>query len=259
MDRYDGLAEYARAKTRIFRHAGQCIVNRDDPLSRACLHSRASPVSFGLGPPENHLDFGLLTKDGRRMLVKGKRVLVDADRLTLPGDHNIANILAAMALVDASGVALTPGVVNAAAGYGGLPHRCEIVSRADGVQWINDSKGTNAGATIAAIKGFSLPLILIAGGQGKGADFGPLAEVIAQQVNHTILFGEDAQAIASRLDESVQHTRAASLEEAVSIAKRRARPGWGVLFSPACASFDLFDNYAHRGNVFRNLVLEGVH
>ena len=263
MDRYGGLKEYARAKNRIFRHAGRAILNRDDPLSRACFHCGTSPVSFGLGPPENHFDFGLRTKDGKRILVKGKRDLVDADRLTLPGDHNIANILAAMALVDSAGVALTPGVVNAAAGYGGLPHRCEIVSRANGVQWMNDSKGTNVGATIAAIKGFSLPLILIAGGQGKGADFGPLVEVIAQQVKHTILFGEDARtiasAIAARTDESVEYTRVASLEEAVSMAKRRARPGWGVLFSPACASFDLFDNYVHRGNVFRNLVLEGVH
>jgi len=259
MDRYAGLQEYAQAKNRIFRHAGRCILNRDDPLSRTGPSAGNVPVSFGLGPPQNHSDFGLQTRDGRRVLVQGERVLVDAGRLALPGDHNIANILAAMALVDSSGVALTPGVLDAAAGYGGLPHRCETVSRANGVQWINDSKGTNVGATIAAIRGFRPPLILIAGGQGKDADFGPLAEVIAQQVTHTVLFGEDAQVIASGFDGSVEYSRADSLEEAVAIARGLSRPGWTVLFSPACASFDMFDSYAHRGNTFRNLVLEGVH
>jgi UDP-N-acetylmuramoylalanine--D-glutamate ligase len=143
--------------------------------------------------------------------------------------------------------------------YGGLPHRCEVVAEHNGVTWINDSKGTNVGATIAAIKGFKQRIILIAGGKGKGANFKPLVEVIASSVNFTILIGEDAQLISSGLSSSADHAIVGSLDEAVSVAQSKAQQGDVVLFSPACASFDMFDNFEHRGNVFKNLVLERVH
>ncbi len=259
MDRYRRLADYAGAKKRILHNAKNVVLNRDDAVTCSWSRDYANPVSFGLDAPLTPGDFGLIGSGNDRYLARGKTVLARADRVTLHGDQNLSNILAAMALVAGAGAALTPAVMNAALSYRGLPHRCEIVAQANGVTWINDSKGTNVGATVAAITGLKQNIFLIAGGQSKGADFSPLAQVIRESVDHTILIGADADMILRSLDNPAQCVRAENLEDAVKNAGKMARPGSVVLFSPACASFDMFDNYEHRGNVFRQLVRELVH
>ncbi len=262
MDRYQSLDDYIDAKKRIFNGTHNIVVNRDDSLVGSCNvgdPADASVVSFGLGAPNLEIDFGVSQMDNRRCLVMGNQVLGYADELTLQGDQNISNVLAALALVKSAGVDLNDVMINAGMNYGGLPHRCEIVAEVNGVKWINDSKGTNVGATIAAIKGFKNNIILICGGKSKGADFTPLAQAIDEHVSHTLIFGEDAPIISASLSANASNTRVSSLNEAITQAKIHAQPGGVVLFSPACASFDMFDNFEHRGNVFKELVLELVY
>lgn len=263
MDRYPALDDYIAAKKRIFDNANQVVVNRDDllanPLASQNAGQNVGQTSFGLDAPQANHQFGVSGSGSSRALLRGRTSLARVEQITLQGEQNIANILAAMALVETAGVALTPVVINAALNYGGLPHRCEIVAEVNGVKWINDSKGTNAGATVAAITGFQQDIILIAGGKGKGADFSQLAKVIDERVKHTILFGEDAEIIRKSFAQSVPSTRVDLLKQAVVQARKMAQAGSVVLFSPACASFDMFDNYEHRGNVFKQLVWELVH
>jgi UDP-N-acetylmuramoylalanine--D-glutamate ligase len=259
MDRYCGLADYAEAKRRIFKNAAHIVLNRDDLLSNAWIGDYPEGLSFGLDSPSSDSEFGVIEADNEKFLAKGETRLAGITRMTLLGDQNLSNVLAAMALLESAGVGLTQGVIDAALGYGGLPHRCEIVSEVNGVRWINDSKGTNVGATVAAIQGFQQNLILIAGGKGKGANFSPLAEAIQKHVYQTILFGEDAELISNCLDQSTNVFIAKSLEESIKQADSIANPGSVVLFSPACASFDMFDNFEHRGNAFKQLVWERVH
>jgi UDP-N-acetylmuramoylalanine--D-glutamate ligase len=259
MDRYRSIEDYVEAKKRILNNAEKVILNRDDEFNSAWIGSYSQATSFGLDSPGSQNDYGVVEINGQKSLVRGETVLALASQITLQGKHNVANVLAAMALVEGAGVALTPKTINAALNYGGLPHRCEMVAEVKDVKWINDSKGTNVGATIAAIKGFKQPIILIVGGKGKGADFSPLAREIKAHVSHTILFGEDAELILESFDDTVDNTRVGSLEDAVLLADRLVQPGSVVLFSPACASFDMFDNYEHRGNVFKQLVWELVH
>jgi UDP-N-acetylmuramoylalanine--D-glutamate ligase len=259
MDRYGDLAEYISAKLRIYSNAKNIVVNRDETHLRSLLSASENSLSFGLDGPPGACDFGVAGSGKNRSLVAGTQVLAQASDMTLQGDQNIANVLAAMALVKSAGVELGAAAIGAAMGYGGLPHRCEIVIEHNGIKWINDSKGTNVGATIAAIQGFNQRLVLIAGGKGKGANFQPLADVIAASVHFTILFGEDAGLISSRLPSNADHTMVASLDHAVGLALEISGTGDVVLFSPACASFDMFDNFEHRGNVFKQLVLEKVH
>jgi UDP-N-acetylmuramoylalanine--D-glutamate ligase len=259
MDRYRSIEDYIGAKRRILKNAETVILNRDDELSRDWIGSYTPVSSFGMDSPDSENDYGVTEINGQKSLVRGETILAFASQITMQGKHNVANVLAAMALVEGAGVPLTTDVIHAALNYGGLPHRCEMVAEVNGVRWINDSKGTNVGATVAAIKGFKQRIILIVGGKGKGADFSPLADEIKARVSHTILFGEDAEVILESFDDSVQYTRVGSLEEAVLLADRLVQPGSVVLFSPACASFDMFDNYEHRGNVFKQLVWELVH
>jgi UDP-N-acetylmuramoylalanine--D-glutamate ligase len=259
MDRYQSLDQYAGAKRRIYTNTKGPVFNRDDPCSSSWFEQNEKGLSFGLGEPASDREFGVVVEGRRRMLAKGKQLLADVDELVLQGDQNVANVLAAMALVEAAGANLGQPGINAALNYGGLPHRCETVTEHEGVRWINDSKGTNVGATVAAIRGFRGDLILIAGGRGKGADFSQLALAISDHVSHTILFGEDAGEIQHSLAPSSPSTRVDTLAGAVLLARDISSPGSVVLFSPACASFDMFDNFEHRGNVFKGLVLEYIH
>jgi len=258
MDRYQGLQDYVAAKARIYAHASCAVVNIDDPDSPAAPDG-LPVISFTLGQPASPTDFGVVCEEGERVMVRGDKVLGRVGDMALQGDQNVANMLAAMALLDAAGVGLSEDTIRAGLNFGGLPHRCEVVTEVGGVKWINDSKGTNVGATVAAISGINAPIVLIAGGKGKGADFSQLANAINRSVSLTILFGEDADAIASTLSPEDSYLIVASLEDAIAEADKRSQSGGVVLFSPACASFDMFDNYEHRGNVFKQLVLERVH
>ncbi|HET9579380.1 MAG TPA: UDP-N-acetylmuramoyl-L-alanine--D-glutamate ligase [Usitatibacter sp.] len=246
LDRYDGMEGYARAKERIFLHARRRIVNREDPWSRAMADAAA--FSFGLDVPRSRSQWGLDAE--RRHLVRGDETLLAVDAMAMQGLHNAANGLAAHALlsaIDAPAAALAQALRS----FKGLPHRVELVAETHGVRFYDDSKGTNVGATVAALEGMRSPVVLIAGGDGKGQDFTPLAPAVASKARAVVLLGRDAPAIASALEPAgVPLERAGSMEQAVEAAFELAREGDAVLLSPACASFDMFRNYKHRGDVF---------
>ena len=258
MDRYPGLNDYADAKFRIFDHARHRIINRDDQITERRVTGGFPGLSFGLNAPGGDEDFGIVGPEGERLMARGDKTFARVDQMTLQGEQNVANALAAFALVESVGVKLTTDVIRAALDYRGLPHRCEMVREVNQVKWINDSKGTNPAATIAAIKGLRQPIILILGGQGKGADFSYMAEVIADKVAHSFIYGEDAEIILACFKSASNITRVATLDEAVERSFSLAKPGDTILFSPACASYDMFNSYEYRGDRFRQLVLELV-
>jgi UDP-N-acetylmuramoylalanine--D-glutamate ligase len=194
-------------------------------------------------------DFRLLARDGRDWLAAGGEALMPIDALRLPGRHNAANALAALAVGTACGLPRA-AMTEVLARFEGLPHRSQLVVEACGLRWIDDSKGTNVGATQAAIEGLPGPLVLIAGGEGKGQDFAPLAEACRGKVKAAVLIGRDARAIGAAIAAGTTVHYANSMEAAVASAARLAQPGDTVLLSPACASFDMFRDYAERGDVF---------
>ncbi|HEX3059374.1 MAG TPA: UDP-N-acetylmuramoyl-L-alanine--D-glutamate ligase [Usitatibacter sp.] len=246
MDRYDSMADYARAKQRIFMHAKRRVVNRDDPRSRAM--GDADAFSFGLSQPRNGNEWGL--DQPRTHILRGDVEVVDLGDMAITGLHNAANAMAAHAL--ASTLVLPPRALQQAmTGFTGLPHRVELVARAKGVSFYDDSKGTNVGASVAALEGFRERVVLIAGGDGKGQDFAPLLPAVKAHARAVVLIGRDAPAIAAALvDANVALANATSMQEAVEASYALAHSGDAVLLSPACASFDMFRNYAHRGDVF---------
>lgn len=262
LDRYPGLDAYAAAKARIHQGAGLRVFNRADPRSRAAAAGAARSISFGLDAPPGAADFGLRLHDGVAWLTEGGAVFLRADALRIHGGHNLANALAAAALARASGASLQ-AIADGLCSFDGLPHRLQRIAVRAGVSWYDDSKGTNVGATVAALEGLASAspgaeapgaVLLIAGGDGKGQDFGPLAIAAARYARHVLLIGRDAPRIASALGPSVSSERCDSLESAVAAAALRARPGDAVLLSPACASFDMFRDYRHRGQVFAQAV-----
>lgn len=254
MDRYASFEEYAATKQRVFRGTGVMVVNRDE--SPAVHEPGRRVISFGLGEPADG-DFGIRTVQGKQWLAHGHVLLARCDALPLPGKHNIANALAALAMGEALGLSMV-AMIGALLDFKGLEHRCELVSDNGGVRWFNDSKGTNVGAACAAIAGFadSGPLILLAGGEGKDADFAPLADACAAHVKVAVLFGRDAQLIEQAMDGRLPVIRANDLAGAVKAAAMATQAGDIVLFSPACASFDMFANYEARGRAFKDLVEE---
>jgi UDP-N-acetylmuramoylalanine--D-glutamate ligase len=247
LDRYRDVADYAAAKARIFERCTTAIVNLDDALVSRMTRPGQHRLGFSL--LRGDADFRLLTRDGRDWLAAGAEALMPVDALRLPGRHNVANALATLAVGTACSLprAAMTGVL---ARFEGLPHRSQLVTEWHGIRWIDDSKGTNVGATEAAIAGLDGPLVLIAGGEGKGQDFAPLARACRGKVRHALLIGRDAALIASALNGSCVVSLADSMENAVAVAASIARSGDAVLLSPACASFDMFRDYAHRGEVF---------
>jgi UDP-N-acetylmuramoylalanine--D-glutamate ligase len=256
MDRYPDFGDYVEAKRRIFRGDGIMVINLDDPVVAAMYEPGRGCIGFTLEAPREK-DFGLLDRDGEVWLARGSEQLVPLAALPLPGLHNAANCLAALAMGDALGVSM-PARLEALATFKGLPHRCQLVTERNHVRWYDDSKGTNVGATVAAIRGLGAErdLVLVAGGLGKGADFTSLKGPVARHVRHVVLLGRDAELIERALAGTVTCTRVADLKAAVRVAGEAAAPGSAVLFSPACASFDMFENYAARGRAFAAAVKE---
>ncbi|HSS63901.1 MAG TPA: UDP-N-acetylmuramoyl-L-alanine--D-glutamate ligase [Gammaproteobacteria bacterium] len=254
MDRHQDLDHYVEAKRRIFRGDGIMVINLDDPVVASMYEPGRSCIGFSLSAPRGN-DFGLVDRNGEVWLGRGSEPLVGLAALPLPGLHNAANCLAALAMGEALGVSMAARL-KALANFKGLPHRCQLVAEHDGVRWYDDSKGTNVGATVAAIRGLGAErdLVLIAGGLGKGADFAPLRGPVARHVRHVVLFGRDAGLIEHALAGTVPCTRAEDLKAAVGAAAQAAAPGSAVLFSPACASFDMFENYTARGRAFASAV-----
>jgi UDP-N-acetylmuramoylalanine--D-glutamate ligase len=251
MDRYDGMDGYAQAKARIYQHARIAIVNRDDPAS-AALARQLPQVSFGVNPAPTINDYGL---NDAGWLCAGHRHYIEADSLQIRGKHNIANALAAIALTQAIGIDKV-SILHTVQSFVGLPHRVEWVASIDEVDFYDDSKGTNVGATCAAISGMlkqgkPQKVVLIAGGDGKGQDFSPLREAVLHHARAVVLIGRDGPKIQQVLHNlQLPVVDAVDLTAAVHIANTLAEAGDAVLLSPACASFDMFRNYEHRAEVF---------
>lgn len=267
LDRHGSMAAYAAIKQQVLLAARIAVVNRDDPLVAKMAAADGSSVSFGSDAPPREQDWGLQEYGGRTWLCRGSARIVAQDVLQLAGRHNALNVQAALALVAALGLPLEQ-VLPRLQRFAGLPHRMvEVARRADDVVFFNDSKGTNVGATVAALQGLGRPAVLIAGGDGKGQDFAPLAQSVAQFARAVVLFGRDAEIIAAALQPVVASgaitlARARDLDDAVNQAAALAQPGDAVLLSPACASLDMFRSYAQRGELFvaavQRLLQEGT-
>ncbi len=282
LDRYIDLDEYASAKARIFQGNGVQVLNRQEARTKKMALPGRRLISFGLDAPGMEEDFGLRVHRGEPWLVQGESLLLPVSLLPIAGLHNAANALAALALCHAIGLPLTR-LVEGLRSFKGLPHRVERIAEIGEVAYYDDSKGTNVGATVAALKGIggqmaagidshlrpsgreagragTTPaagdqndpkIVLIAGGEGKGQDFSPLAEAVAQHARAVVLIGRDARLIeAATRDSGVPISHAADMETAVRRAAAAARPGDAVLLSPACASYDMYRNYAHRAEIF---------
>ncbi|MDO4433664.1 MAG: UDP-N-acetylmuramoyl-L-alanine--D-glutamate ligase [Alysiella sp.] len=246
LDRYDDLLDYARTKDQIFNGTGTQVLNGDDVLCQAMRREARQTVYFSLQNPAQDYVFDSLSG----CLKHQNQTIMAQKDIPLSGSHNTANVLAALALCEAIGIQRCE-LVRHIASFKGLPHRVETIGEKNGITFIDDSKGTNVGATVAAIAGLPEKLVLIAGGQGKGQDFTPLREVLRDKVRAVFLIGIDAPKIAQDLaDCGVEIVFCNSLPEAVQKAYAVAKVGDSVLLSPACASLDMFQNYAHRAQVF---------
>lgn len=254
MDRYANLADYAAAKQVIYSSADLQVVNADDPVVLALADPARPRLRFTQGVPGAG-EYGLVQLDGVTWLARGSVRLLPATAIRLAGRHNLANALAALALGEAAGLSLD-AMLETLAEFQGLPHRMQFVAERDGVRWYNDSKGTNVGATLAAIEGLDGPLVLIAGGDGKGADFTPLVEALRAKGRGCVLLGRDAPRLEAVLADLLPIRRATDMQGVVRAAAALARPGDTVLLSPACASTDMFRNYVERGEQFMHAVRE---
>ena len=212
--------------------------------------AKLQQVTFGLDDTVNEQDYGIRQVDGEAWLSCGTQDLMNIRDLKIAGLHNASNALAAIALCRGIGMDFAP-IIQSLYNFKGLPHRVEWVANIDEVDYYDDSKGTNVGATCAALSGLSQTVVLIAGGDGKGQDFSPLKAPVSTNARAVVLIGRDAPLIeAELLSTNVPMYHAADLPEAVTIARKLAQTGDAVLLSPACASLDMFKNYVHRAEVF---------
>ena len=246
LDRYDSLEEYAAAKAHIFDGCDAAVVNADDARVRAMPRPGQRVLTFSVR--DAGADYSLV-HDPEPLLACRGEPLLPVSAMKLQGEHNAANALAALAMCEVLELPRGP-VLQALADFGGLPHRAQWVADVDGVRYVNDSKGTNVGATVAAVAGLAGPLVLIAGGEGKNQDFAGLRPAFAGKVRHVVLIGRDAAALAAALEGVCPTERVADMHAAVVAARSAAQPGDTVLLSPACASLDMFRDYGHRGEEF---------
>jgi UDP-N-acetylmuramoylalanine--D-glutamate ligase len=249
LDRYASVADYADSKARIFCHAATIVLNADDArvARMGDAHQGSRIVTFSVARAD--ADYALRQDAGETWLTRRGEKLMDVARMKIHGLHNAANALAALALGEAAGLP-TAAMCQALETFAGLPHRSAWVADIGGVRYIDDSKGTNVGATLAAVAGMPGPLVLIAGGEGKGQDFAPLAAAFSGKVRKVILLGKDAPALAAALAGACAIETVDSMAAAVNAARMSAQAGDTVLLSPACASLDMFRDYAERGDVF---------
>jgi len=250
MDRYANSDEYADAKKKIYSGNGLMIINQDDDVVKAMDDNSRQSIYFTLGIPEKN-NFGIIRDNNEVWLCQGDNKIIKQDELGIKGDHNVANALAAMALATSVNVPHA-AMVKILKRFSGLEHRCQRVATIKKVNWFNDSKATNVGACIASIKGLCNvgKIILIAGGDSKGADLSSLAPIITKHVKHVLLLGVDAKKVANVISSEVTHDFVADMNEAVKAAYNVAAAGEVVLLAPACASLDMYENYQQRGDAF---------
>lgn len=261
MDRYDNdINAYRLAKQRIYLGCKHAVVNKDEPENGSSLPTIQDPIAFTLLAPSKN-EFGIVQKNQQTFLAYGDRVLLDVVEMPLSAPHHWQNALAALAVGHAVGLPFEP-MIQVLKKFTGLAHRCEKVSQHNNVVWYNDSKATNVGASIAAIVSVGSQkkgqLILIAGGDAKQADITPMINSVKTYVDHAVLLGQDAGLFEAAFQDVVPVSNVTSLERAVQRAAELAKPGDAVLLSPACASFDMFDNFEHRGRVFAEAIQEMI-
>lgn len=254
MDRYSSLNDYINAKNKIYSGQGLMVINLDDEVVNAMNDDSRQSISFSLSKPAGN-GFGVIKEDGAVFLCQGDKKIISQKELGIKGEHNVANALAAMALASSVNVPVSV-MVETLKSFKGLDHRCQLVKIINNVSWYNDSKATNVGASIASIKGLcdTGNIILIAGGDSKGADLSSLASVAKQHVKKVLLLGVDANKLADVLGTAVPYEFVVDMDEAVSRANQQAESGDIVLLAPACASLDMYKNYQHRGDVFVSAV-----
>jgi UDP-N-acetylmuramoylalanine--D-glutamate ligase len=247
MDRYASFDDYIGAKHKIYSGQGLMIINQDDDVVNAMINDSRQTMTFSLSKPEGN-NFGVIKKNDELFLCQGDKKIISDKELAIKGEHNIANALAAMALASSMNIS-TDAMVNVLRNFTGLEHRCQLVRTINNVNWYNDSKATNVGACIASIKGLCElgNIILIAGGDSKGADLSSLTYVVEKHVKNVLLLGVDANKLAEVIGDNVPHELVNDMSEAVSRAKKIASPGEIVLLAPACASLDMYKNYQQRG------------
>ncbi|ENV80495.1 MULTISPECIES: UDP-N-acetylmuramoyl-L-alanine--D-glutamate ligase [Acinetobacter] len=256
LDRHGDMFGYHKAKHRIFQGVKKVVYNRDDSLTRPLVPDQTPMQSFGLNAPDLN-QYGILREDnGTLWLARGRERLIKSSELYIQGTHNVANALACLALGEAIGLP-RDSMLETLKQFKGLEHRCEYVKTVHGVRYYNDSKGTNVGATLAAIDGLGAAIepqqakvVVILGGQGKGQDFSLLKASVAKYVKVAILIGEDAPILQIALQGSTELIQAQSLKQAVELAQAKTTEHDVVLLSPACASFDMFTGYPDRGHQF---------
>jgi UDP-N-acetylmuramoylalanine--D-glutamate ligase len=250
LDRYEALAEYSSVKECIYDGSGTIVFNLDDPAVACMARNHRTCIGFTLYDPASG-NYGVRDYDGERWIVKGEDKIILVNDLRISGEHNIANAMAAIALAETMNCPLV-AMLSVLRSFPGLEHRCQWIAEHANVKWFNDSKGTNVGATCAAIKGLAADenIVLIAGGDGKGADFSELEDVAEGRLKAAIVLGKDGPEIGEVLLNVVPVHSVDSLEMAVETAVRIARAGDIVLLSPACASLDMFENYQARGDAF---------
>lgn len=268
MDRYDSLEAYSAVKAGIYRAAKHCVLSADDAAawpvqlpapSVLSVFASDSPIDDQLQqrlhqhPVKEHTRTSVRAQDGEDWLMCNDEAVMPVTNISLAGRHNIANALAVIALLQPLGVPLDI-IRQRLPSFHGLPHRMQLVAETNGVRWFNDSKGTNVDACVKAITGIGAPVVLLAGGLAKGADFSALREPVAECVEAVVLFGEDADQLKQALADLVQCHSASDMHDAVLQASSIAGSGDVVLLSPACASFDMFDSFEHRGEVFMDEV-----
>ena len=255
MDRYADVADYAGAKERVFQGSGEMVLNADDPSVARMTKVNRHVTRFTLNRPAEN-EFGVLHENGESWLMFEDRHLMPVSEMKIQGQHNVANVLAALALGKAAGLD-EEHMLKVLRNWAGLPHRCQWVAEQNGVDWYNDSKGTNEGATVAAIKSFAdRPIILLAGGDAKGAKFVELATAAEGRVRLAILFGKDALLLEQKLESVTTVECVKDISQAVSSAFHYAKKDDLVLLSPACSSLDMFANYQERGQAFASAVKE---
>jgi len=251
LDRHESIEQYAQIKSTIYKNATHKVIPRDK-RTKSFLSDYQTNLSFGSDVPSGN-NYGVMEDESGRWLVRGDRKIIQSSELSLLGSPGELNVLAALALTQSfiKDETKALGVIKR---FKGLSHRCELIAEHNHVQWIDDSKGTNVGATVSAIKGFKQPLILIVGGMYKGGSLSELSSVVGNNVSHVIAFGQDRQVFIDALKEQVDVREASSLDECVELANQLVVPGQTVLFSPACASFDMFADYIERGLAFKQAV-----
>lgn len=251
MDRYDSIEGYIEAKESVYENAKNCVLNRDDAVVSEMAVS-GKEIGFTLKEPKNN-DYGLMAVDDEQWIVRNNQRLLNTKELFLGGLHNVANVMAVMALINDFDLA-EEKILQIIKEFSGLPHRMQCVAANDGINWVNDSKATNVGAAEAAISGLAGNVILIAGGECKDADLTPLRIPVEKHVKTLILIGCDANKLEDACQGATNILHASCMYDAVVKAKQLAVAGDSVLLSPACASFDMFKNYEHRGDVFVDAV-----